>query len=1699
MSERNDLSRMPSSSSPGVSSPGVGVPVASVTLGGTPTRPGGGATEALASNLSTLPAASSPEQDARERIATLEREARALGNEPQAALLFHEIGRLYEDPLKNPRNAAMAYNQAYRLAPRFLANIRAARRLFADVGNWQMAVQLLEAELNATETPGERATLLFEKGTLLEERLSREADATAAFRQCLELRPQDASLLTQLEAIFAARNDYASLVEVYRLLAATLETAALRAHYLTAAGLVLEERLKRPSEAAACFRQAFTLDRTDLLLLNALKRVALREGRAEELLEVLTAEAEVLGPQGASAWLQLCKMYERLGRKEEALAALLDARRVSPNESLILSALANIYETRQRFEELADVLLAWVGCINDESELVAINLRLAALYEEDLKREVDAISRYQAILSRIPGHAAALAGLGKLFYRMQNWEGLVSVFDAESASSQDPKEKAARMFKAAEVLEERLGRQEEAIQRYNTCLQLQPGYLPAQKALTRLYERQSRFAELVAMYEQDLLQTQDRDQLITTLNKVAVIYEDRLSDLDHAIECMRRILDLASDHLPTIRNLSRLLERAGRFQELIRNQELEASLVGDTKQVLSLYHRNAEILDEHLKDRAGAIAAYERVLTLTPSYLPALKALGRLYAQEGKWDLLIRMYRAEAEFAPSAETAAALIYKIGELCEHRLKDEHQAVASYQEVLTLAPSHFPALRALARLYKAQGAWESLIEVLRAEAANRTDPMERANALYHAATIWEDQLKRPEMAIEVFQEVLRMAPGHAATLRALERLYLADEDVKELVALLDRETQMAQTPGAKVAAYMKLARLYLDHFQEPARAAQCCESVLALEPGHLSALKTLERIRAGDRARRGELRLRLAEVVKDARLGNALRVNAATDLDKGTDVEALRRAVAENPRDVRLAFYLERALRQTGDAAALSELYMRRLQVVQDELERVELMLRCAELDETRLNNPSRAEQAYRAALQLQPQCLPAMQGLRRLLARRGDAASARVLLESEARVAKDPRSAIEAFVAAARLAAGPLQDSEGAIALYRQALEKDPLDALATAGLEDLLAARGGAADLATLQERRAEARLAQQDPASAAAAFFGAAKTHLSSLGNRARALELLERTLSLQPAHPEALELRAHLLLEDRRYADAAAALAQRIPLGGDPAHLAKLHLTLGALYQDHLAEPSRAAIHLHAAREGLPRNAEALERMANLFQQVRNWQGAMDCLRRLLELDLPVAERARHTVTLAQLHEQGLGDGTSASTLYRQALELTPGDTVLVDRLVVLYERAGNLLELSQMLEAQAAQAQASGDMKRAASLRLKVADLYAGPLDEPTRAITLYRHIVDADPANVPARSALATLYMRDAAASQLAIEENRQLLKLDPTRVESLHALFRLWEGTRQNDKAFCAAAVLHFLRSANETEASFYSEMRSRLPTETQERLSVADVDAGLMHPSARGPLLEVMRAVGDQLSKLHPAQFELLGVDRKTDKLKPDHAVFKAVRSVAQVFGVEEFEVYQARRGLIGMETTEPLSMCVGQDVVRRFNAREQKFLFGRAVLGLLNKTAVLSKLSRGETQDLFGNSIRIFAPLFTALGRNNEEMVRQYRRAYSRKALKALEPAALELGPQSKVELEPVLEGMAFSADRAGVLMCGDVSVGLTMVLREDPNFATARLDNAEPLLQALRERADLQQILTYVLSDDFLRLRQRVALALP
>ncbi|MFN7134156.1 MAG: tetratricopeptide repeat protein, partial [Myxococcales bacterium] len=509
----------------------------------------------------------------------------------------------------------------------------------------------------------------------------------------------------------------------------------------------------------ALYRKAFALDHTDPVLLSAIKRAAERENDSQELLAALLAEAQSAGAAAAPIYYRIARVYDRLGKPDEARQALLAGQSASAEDSLILTELAQRYETAGEWNELAEVLRVRARSTSDHNELIAVNLRLGALCDEKLQHEDEAIACFRAVLQVAPTNASAITALGKLYHRRGNWEGLLETYEAEIATAEDVRLKAGRMYKSAELLETRLGRDEAAIARYREILTVVPGYLPATRALTRIFERTERYEDLIAMYELELTQTRDRDQVIALLSRIALVREERLKDLPGAAAALRRILDVAQDHLPTIRNLARVCERGEMWEELIRTNDLEASFAGDSKQVISLLHRNAEIYEEQLRNKDKAIEAYQKVLSLAPSYLPCLKALGRLYAQTGRWAELVDMYRQEAEVVPSTDHAAALIFKMGELYEEKLGQVDQAIASWQEVLTLSPSHFPALRALSRVYRAQQAWESLVDVLRAEAAARTDAAEKAHTLFQVGALWEDELANPALAIESYREVLQ----------------------------------------------------------------------------------------------------------------------------------------------------------------------------------------------------------------------------------------------------------------------------------------------------------------------------------------------------------------------------------------------------------------------------------------------------------------------------------------------------------------------------------------------------------------------------------------------------------------------------------------------------------------------------------------------------------------------------------------------------------------------------------------------------------------------------------------------------------------------------------------------------------------------------------------------------------------------------
>ncbi len=103
--------------------------------------------------------------------------------------------------------------------------------------------------------------------------------------------------------------------------------------------------------------------------------------------------------------------------------------------------------------------------------------------------------------------------------------------------------------------------------------------------------------------------------------------------------------------------------------------------------------------------------------------------------------------------------------------------------------------------------------------------------------------------------------------------------------------------------------------------------------------------------------------------------------------------------------------------------------------------------------------------------------------------------------------------------------------------------------------------------------------------------------------------------------------------------------------------------------------------------------------------------------------------------------------------------------------------------------------------------------------------------------------------------------------------------------------------------------------------------------------------------------------------------------------------------------------------------------------------------------------------------------------------------RALGRRARRALEEPARALAHQRPPpDLTAWRAAAATTADRAGLLLCGDVPTALELLLRDD----TGRKPLPPDRLAALRARPEALALLLYAAGDAHLLLRQKLRVAI-
>ncbi len=1563
-----------------------------------------------------------------ETLAGYEREIAATVDPRRRAALCFEVGRIYETRLRDDRRAIAYYQRAFRCDPQHVATLRATRGIFARAGKWAMVLRLLDAEIRTVPEAAARARLLVEKGDVYLTRFDRPDAARRSFAAALELVPADRAAARGLGHAATLLGDASLAAEALERAAAAAEDPQIRAGLLIDAAVLRLERAPGDERAESLLRAVLRAAPDHVEAQELLARAWRRAGRWRELTDLRQdlAERQAPGPDRAAVFAGLARLrLEQLGDAAGATECLERAVADDPRSAVALHMLAELQERRGDVPAAVATLSRLVALSADPQMRAGLRWRQAELLPDDATAVVPVL---QALLDDDPTWPAALERLGRLLDGAGRWAELAAMHRAELARVDDPRRRGALLLRLGELLETRLGDAAAARAAYAEAVELQPGVLPASRALARVLQELGDWESYVSLLEDDAARARNPRQRATLLERAAECVATRLAQPVRAMALWRQVLALRPDDVEAIRSIARLAARSGDRATLVEMNDAEIELGGEQAHLVALLVRNAGLCDDEPERARGY---FERALELDAGDGPALRGLGRLLAAQGDWPGLVALHGRELELATSPDEGARLHFRIGVIRRDRLRDVDGAVQAFERALELVPDHLPTLRALGHALARRGDAAREAEILAVEATCVGDPRERAALLYRLGELYQFRLGQLELATEAFERVLELQPGFTPALAALVAVHERRGDDHDLAAAWRRMARAAATASQAIEAWLQVARLCGERIGIAVEAIEAYEAVLALDPGHVGALLGLERMLVTTRSldRLAGVYRRLAEAVASPSARADYLVEQARLLEAHLDAparafEAYRRALELDPSRTEVLERLEALAGAVGDTAALVDVLGRRLETTDEPRDRVGILLRRGDLFRES-DRPREAVLCYEEAARLDPTSLPAVRGLRELYAGLGRGDEALRMAEREGGVVEDASAASGLLVAAGRVREDRLRDVDGALEDYRRALHRNPADEEALASLRRLCERAGRWQALVDALEALASAL-----PASQADLRMEAARVCVDRLDDPQRAAALLGHVVaSLAVQSPVALQRLADLYTDLEAWADAATVYERLREISTDRSMRVAVGYRLAAIYTDKQPSLERARACLDAVIADAPGDVEALSRRASLEEGGGDARLAIECLERAVALE----PRAGLLRRLAQLRDEP--DAWSA------LLRVAPGDLEGATRLAAHLPDAQAVSDLLRRTLAEVK------DEVEAQRLRMRFAELLI-ERGAAAEAEALVRHVIDASPSDPAPRALLARACEALEDGLDRAVAAVRWLLDRDPFAVEPLRALRRLDEAAGRPDRAFQIALLIHALREAGPEERRVIERWRDRVgrwprqPLDEALRLSVRSPREVPMFDDA---LAGVSRAL-PRLFAAPPSVPVRESLSEETEAL--------AAR-VAGLVGVEGARVQGDLTLGAGVRALDgpPPTVVFGAEALSRLGAGERTFHLARGFHLGRRRLAGVVAWSPDALRGLLEALVTIDGP-GEPEPRARTLVATLDRRA--RQKLGTVLPDLRHLLPD--LDLAAALEGFVETANRIGVLLCGGVVPALD-ALRKSARDAAAPL----------------------------------------
>lgn len=1637
---------------------------------------------------------------AQAQIATWEAELATQPDLFRAARLNYEMARLFEYPLGDLAQASTCYLRAHGLLPEYLPILRGARRVLLAQRNFQRALPLYDAEIRLTAEPRRKAALLYAKGGLLGDVLKQEAEARVAYAAARELDPGNVSVLKALEQIDARSGAWEQLEKDFAQIASSVEKdprhrsalVARRAH-------LFELRHKNIGAAVELLETAIDLDPQAPGAFAALKRLHHGQSRWRELISVLEREAAQISDPDlrAMAYYRVARLHsERLGNRDKAIAALERSVAENPKYRLVVEELIRQYGAAERHDAQVRMLELLVANIEVAAERISILFQIAEIHETRLFNEDEAIRWYEAALEIEPTFRPSLRALSKLYTRRKLWEQLIQMLHAEAEATDDSSRAAAAHTRMAEIFEVHLEDPEQAIEHHARALALQPGLATPFKALTRLYSVAGRFHELIELLERGIDEASEEDRRVAYLFRIADIYGDYLHEPVQAAHTFRRILKLDPDHLGAIHALQRACEIAGRFKELVDALEIEAAKTLDKQRIVVLLARAAEILDDKLDDREGALIRYRRALEIAPKHAPALAGLGRLYHRLGRWDDLLSVYERELAITPPGRAAVALLHTMGRLCEDKLGDEARATDCYRRAIAIDPKHGPSLHGLASVLQHRGAHAELVDVLELELRGLGDPKARALTAYRIGRAYEEHLHDANKAVAAYHKATEAVPEYRPALDGLARVRASQEAWSGVVEDLATEAATSKEPALATAALLRAGEIFAEQLNQPERAIAAYERVLERDPANIAAMLALEPLyrqqglwkslvelylreskTLGDDGARVAVLREVAHLFEHQAMGDAeqLRATYTAILQRAPSdpvaLTALER-LALAGRDDTLLTRVDAQLASGDDDPALIGAYYTRLG---ETLERASTM--------------SSALKAYEMALAHDPDSLGAMYGLVRVATALDDP---RALVAAKTRLALAERSgeaAANLLVDAAKIRLQRLDEAEGATQDLETALERWPDHPDAADMLYKILLML----DQGTrLVEKLSQAAESARSTERSGALWLRIAELYADELGNLAGGISVLRRVLRDRPQHVPMLMLLADLYNRNQQWGDAAETYSEVVRISNNADALFNANNNLASVLADHLGDLARARGCLEAALTIRADDRVTLLKLTDIQARLGDGAAAAETARRLLRTSASTEDRVASIIHLATI-EQNLGHHAQALEALLSAIILEGPDGKAAHRYKALlehddadwepYEQA-LLKHLSQI----------DGDDARVCRAYLELTSVQADLLGQPDRALATLELGITEVKDDIPLRVELGARLRGDGRVQE-AIVAYRQLVSIYPANAEGWRGLVSCYVDLGRMGEAGLALAPLCVLGAASESDMRALTKMTPRPASATPGSFTPELLRAFSDRGNQAAVAEKLLLAINPSLAKLYLGDLQRFGVNPK-EKItaRSGNPLRTFVDRIAGLYGIPDYDLYVYRgAGTAAAIEFGALPVLLVPATVLRLPEPQQAFVIARALAGVQRGLQALGRFKPSELMLILAAAARTAAPNYgsnLADGAALDDLQRRIVKAMARKDRQLLNDASAEYAQSAPVDYNAWYADSRQSTIRSAAVIAADLPSCVALLRQEDQ--ALLYLEGEDLVLNS----EIISDLMRYWSSDQAIELRRRAGM---